>query len=306
MSDALKDSAQAACAELRTAVDMIRWAASTLTHHDVYHGHGFDNAVDEALHLVLRTLELPADVPESLLGARLTRAERSRIAGRVCERIERRVPAAYVTGRARFAGLEFAIDANVLVPRSPIAELIEAGFAPWLEPESVGAILEIGTGSGCIAIACAAHLPWAHVVATDVSEEALALARRNAIANGVADRVDFVTSDLFTQVKGRFDLIVSNPPYVTVADLAAAPPEFHHEPRLGLAAGEDGLAVVRPMLAGAAEHLAPGGILIVEVGVTREHLEAAYPDLPFDWPEFERGGEGVFVLERDPLTWERP
>ncbi|MEM7405953.1 MAG: 50S ribosomal protein L3 N(5)-glutamine methyltransferase [Pseudomonadota bacterium] len=301
MNDGLESSAQAACAELRSAVDMIRWAASTMTAHGVYHGHGFDNAVDEALHLVLRTLHLPADIPDTLLESWLTRDERAAIAARVRRRVEERKPAAYLTGRARFAGLEFDVDERVLVPRSPIAELIECGFAPWVDCDSVDKVLEIGTGSGCISVACAVHMPWVHIVATDISTEALALARRNATANGVDDRVSFVTGDLFTDVEGRFDLIVSNPPYVALADLAAAPPEFHHEPVVGLAAGEDGLDVVGRMLKEAAHYLSPRGVLVVEVGVSRRYLEAAFPDLPFQWPEFERGGEGVFVIEREPL-----
>ncbi len=211
------------------------------------------------------------------------------------------MPAAYLTGRARFCGLDFNVDERVLVPRSPIAELIEAGFAPWLTdaPEYV---LDLCTGSGCIGIACAYQFPDAEVTLSDISADALAVAESNIKEHDLAPRVACAKGDLFASVAGRcFDLIVSNPPYVDADDLAAMPPEFHAEPEIGLGSGADGLDFTRRLLAEAPDHLNDGGVLVVEVGNSALALEQAYPQLDFQWLEFERGGHGVFVITREAL-----
>jgi ribosomal protein L3 glutamine methyltransferase len=215
------------------------------------------------------------------------------------ERIARRVPAAYLMGRMWFAGLEFEVDERVIVPRSPFAELIAARFEPWVEPQSVRRILDIGTGSGCMAIACAQAFPRARVDAVDLSADALEVARRNVARHGVGDRVRLLEGDCFGPVgAARYELIVSNPPYVSDAEMDALPREYRHEPDCALRAGADGLDVVRRILAGAPAHLAPQGVLVVEVGDSEERLVAAYPRLPFVWLEFEHGGGGVCLLRR--------
>lgn len=246
--------------------------------------------------LVLHAVSLEPDVPQELLLSRLTAEEKERILLLFSRRISQRVPAAYLTGQAWFAGLSMRVDSRVLIPRSPIAELIEAGFQPWVDPDSLARVLDVGTGSGCIAIACAVHLPHVQVDATDVSSDALEVARINVQEHGVGDRVQLFTSDGLDAVRGPYDLIVSNPPYVDAHDMDSLPEEFRHEPSMGLAAGEDGLDVVSGLLEHAAEHLSDGGVLIVEVGASRPALTARYPRLPFLWPEFARGGDNVFLL----------
>ena len=251
--------------------------------------------------LVLHALSLEPDVPEALLLARLTGEEKERIVALFSQRISRRIPAAYLTGRAWFAGLAFSIDPRVLIPRSPIAELIEAGFEPWLDPHSIRTALDVGTGSGCIAIALAVHLPHVRVDAVDISSDALDIARDNAIDHGVADRVELFLSDGLDAVRGPYDLIVSNPPYVDARELQSLPEEYAHEPALGLAGGEDGLDVVTRLIDDARRHLSDDGALIVEVGTSRRALEDRYPCLPFTWLEFSRGGENVFLLRAADL-----
>jgi ribosomal protein L3 glutamine methyltransferase len=219
------------------------------------------------------------------------------------ERVERRVPAAYLMGRMWFAGLEFEVDPHVIVPRSPFAELIRAGFAPWLDPSAVRRVLDIGTGSGCIAIACAAALPHACVDAVDISPHALEVARRNVARHGVGERVRLFQGDVYQPLgDARYDLIVSNPPYVSEAEMTALPPEYLHEPDLALRAGTDGLDVVRRILAGLSGHLEADGALFVEVGDSEERMQAAFPDLPLTWLEFEHGGGGVFLLRGSDLS----
>jgi ribosomal protein L3 glutamine methyltransferase len=265
------------------------------------YGHGTDNPIDEALALVLHALSLEPDVPEELLQARLAAEEKECILALFQRRISQRVPAAYLTGRAWFAGLSFRVDNRVLVPRSPLAELIEEAFQPWLKLESVERVLDVGTGSGCIAIACALHLPEAQVDAVDISTDALEVARLNVKEHGVGDRVELFASDGLDAVRGPYDLIVSNPPYVDAHDMDSLAQEFRHEPSMGLAGGEDGLDVVSALLAHARECLDDDGALIVEVGASRPALTARYPRLPFVWLEFTRGGDNVFLLRAGDL-----
>jgi ribosomal protein L3 glutamine methyltransferase len=225
----------------------------------------------------------------------------------VCELLERRVserkPAAYLTNRAWFAGLEFYVDENVMVPRSPLAELVEAGFDPWIEPEGAGRILDLCAGSGCIGIACAVYLPDAEVDLAEISTAALQVASRNLELHRVQERVHILESDLFEGVGDvRYDLIVSNPPYVSAAELAALPEEYRKEPQLGFAGGDTGLDLVLRILCDAPEHLEEKGVLVVEVGSTAMELEQRFPDIPFLWLDFERGGEGVFLMKREQLT----
>ncbi len=268
----------------------------------LHYGHGTDNPRDEAVWLVFHQLGLPFDCPETALEEPVPEAARERIEALARERIATRRPLAYLLGEAWFAGLPFFVDERVLIPRSPFAELILEGFAPWREPGTVRRVLEIGTGSGCMAIATAHYLPQARVTATDLSPEALEIARRNVGRHGVGDRVILVQADVYEGLEaGPFDLVISNPPYVPATSMQELPAEYRHEPSGALAAGGDGLAVVDRILAGARRFLAPGGLLIVEVGEARPALEAKYPHLPFTWPEFSRGGEGVFLIEREGL-----
>ena len=299
--DDLGARARDAVEELRTIVDLVRWGAARLDAAGVVFGHGTDNAVDEALALVLHAAGLGPGAPESLFASRLTRAERRGAADLIVRRIRERVPAPYLIGRAWFAGLELACDARALVPRSPIAEWIECGFEPWLDPDSVERVLEIGTGGGAIAIACAMAFPNATLDAVDTSGDALALARENCAAHGVEDRVRLAVSDVYSEVRGRYDLIVSNPPYVDAETMDALDPEYRHEPRVGLEAGADGLACVRRILAGANRHLRSGGVLVCEVGASRSALERAFPTVAFTWLDLSRGGEGVFLLTGEQL-----
>ena len=284
-------------ARLETPKDFVRWGASAFNRAKLHFEHGTANAVDEALNLVLHALSLDHEIPPWLLDGRLTQAEKQVVYGLLRRRVEERKPYAYITNHARFAGLDFYVDERVLVPRSPIGELIEAGFAPWIEPERVARVLDLCTGSGCIAIACAYAFGDAAVDATDVSADALDVARINVEKLLVTDRVLLHKADVFDGLPlAPYDIIVSNPPYVDAVDMATLPDEHKHEPSLGLAAGGAGLDVVRRILAGAGEYLAEDGILVVEVGNSRWALEEAYPAAPFTWLEFERGQAEVFLL----------
>ena len=293
----------AALERLQTLRDHVRWAASRFNAAGLHFGHGTDNALDEAAALMLHALHLPPVIPEAYWDARLTRAEAAGFLALAKRRIDERLPLPYLTNEAWFCGLPFHVDARVLVPRSPLAELIEAGFAPWLEPDDVTRVLDIGTGSGCIAIACAHAFSGAGVDATDVSAEALAVARRNIERHGMVGRVRAWPADVYDGLPAArdYDLIVSNPPYVDAGDMAELPAEYRHEPRAALAAGDDGLDVVRRILAGARERLRDGGILVVEVGNSAAAVERQWPELPFLWLEFERGGHGVFLLTAEQL-----
>ncbi len=288
-------------AELFTLRDCLRWAASEFHLAGLFYGHGTDSAWDEAVALTLGALHLPWNVDPAVLDARLLPMERERIVALVRARITTRRPLPYLLGEAWFAGLPFNVDERVLIPRSPIAELIEHGFAAWFPDEPPARVLDLCTGSGCIGIATALHLPTCEVDLSDISEEALAVARRNIGRHDVGERVRAVHSDLFAALPGRYDLIVSNPPYVDARDLATMPAEFRHEPALALGAGDDGLEIVRRILREARAHLTDDGVLIVEVGNSDHHLEAAFPEVPFLWLEFERGGQGVFALTAEEL-----
>ena len=281
---------------LRTVRDYIRWAVSHFHAEQLFHGHGTDNAWDEARQLVLGALHLPWEIADSYLDCRLEDDEREHLQNLLRRRIEERVPTAYLLGQAWFCGLPFIVDERVLIPRSPIGELIERRFEPWLARKPAR-ILDMCTGSGCIGIACAYEFLDAEVVLTDISFEALEVANRNIEHHGLDDRVYTVQSDGFDGLPGqRFDLIVSNPPYVDAEDFADMPEEYRHEPALGLACGNDGLDLVRRMLAQAADHLTDNGSLVVEVGNSQVHVKALYPEVDFTWLEFAEGGHGVFLL----------
>jgi len=289
--------------ELITIQDFVRWGASRFNAAGLFFGHGTDNALDEALHLVVHSLHLPPDLPTAYRDCRLTPGERVAVTDLVERRIRERKPAAYLTQRSWFAGLEFFVNEDVLVPRSPLAELIEAGFDPWIDADGVRRVLDLCTGSGCIGIATAVYLPHVEVDLVDISAAALRVAGTNVENHGLGDRVQALESDLFSALVGRrYDIIVSNPPYVGAEELASLPEEHRQEPALGLAGGESGLDLVLRILRDAATFLEEGGILVVEVGNTAAELTRRFPDLPFLWLEFERGGEGVFLLNRDQLV----
>jgi len=288
--------------DLHTVRDYLRYVSSRFADSPLYFGHGTDNVWDESVQLVMRSLHLPLENNTLFLDARLTREERSLILDRMHRRIEDRIPLAYLLGEAWFMGLPFHVDERVLVPRSPLGELIQGGLQPWLGDKAVGRILDLCTGSGCIGIAAATVFEDAEVELSDISPEALDVAAVNVDYHEVGDRVRTIQSDVFDGLEGRYDVILSNPPYVDAEDIADMPAEYGHEPELGLAAGGDGLDIAHRILAGAADHLNPGGLLIVEVGNSWVALQEAYPDLPFTWLEFENGGDGVFLLTAEDLN----
>lgn len=268
----------------------------------VYFGHGTADAHDEAAELVFFAAGLPHSQGAGAYEQPLKRRTTARIKQLLQRRIDERVPLAYLTHRAFFAGLELYVDQRVLVPRSPIAELVLQRFSPWAQARRVRCVLDIGTGSGAIALACAKAFPRAHVDAADISAAALQVCRRNARRLGLQQRVSVLRSDYFSAVGDRrYDIIVSNPPYVGRAEMRTLPPEYRHEPKLGLASGRDGLDSVREILAGARSHLEDEGILVVEVGNSERALLRAFPQLPFIWPRIAMGGDGVFVLKARDL-----
>ncbi len=282
--------------------DWVRWAASQFNQAGLFYGHGTENAWDEAVNLVLTLLNLPPQTPAEVFHAALTPAERLKIFLVIQERITTRKPLAYLLKQAWFYGHPFYVDERVLIPRSPIAEWLEKQFSPWVDPENVNRILEIGTGSGCIAIAAAWAFPQAQVDAVDISPDALKVAAVNVNRYLLQDRVHLHQSDCFDNIPVKqYDIILSNPPYVSAEELAHLPVEYSHEPKIALYAGADGLEVVRKIFAGAKRFLSPQGILVVEVGNTDEQLAQHFPDLPCTWLELEKGGQGLFLLTADQL-----
>lgn len=288
-------------AELSTIIDFIRFGASRFNAAGLSFGHSYDNALDESTQLVLHALHLPHDLSPVYGQAKLVGDEKVRVLALFDRRIDERIPACYLTGEAWFAGLNFKSDPRALVPRSPIAELIEAGFEPWLGGRAVERVLDLCTGSGCIAIATAHYQPDWRVDGVDISADALALAREN-VERLETSNVRLLQSDLFVNLRGEsYDLIISNPPYVTHAETDALPKEYSHEPELGLRAGDDGLDLVLEILRDAPAHLSANGLLICEVGESEQHLIKLLPELPFAWVEFKVGQMGIFVLERDDM-----
>lgn len=286
--------------DMHTIESAIRGAASLFERHRLGFGHGTQTAVDEAAWLVLHAIgRSPVEVPD--YSQRLDASQIDACNALLARRIEERLPAAYLTGKAWFAGHELLSDSRALVPRSPLAEFINDNFYGLLDGIDEPAILDLCTGGGCIAIACAHALPIARVHASDISKDALALANENLILHNLQHRIRLHQGSLFEPVSERYDLIISNPPYVDAVDIASMPEEFSHEPMLGLAAGADGLDLVRIMLRDASAHLNPGGVLVVEVGNSWQALANAYPELDFHWLEFAHGGHGVFLLTQDQL-----
>ncbi|OQW90735.1 MAG: ribosomal protein L3 N(5)-glutamine methyltransferase [Beggiatoa sp. IS2] len=288
---------------LSTIGDFIRWGASQFNEAQLFFGHGTDNAIDEAVVLVLYALRLPLDTPNGFWQMRLTTREKQGVFDLLQQRIQQRIPAPYLTCEAWFANLRFYVDTRVIIPRSPLAELIERHFAPWIEVEQVKRMLDLCTGSGCIAIASALlAFPEADVDAVDISADALVVAQQNITYYGLEQRVHLVQSDLFSNLTGQqYDLIVCNPPYADAEEWRIMPDEYRHEPPNSLAGGEDGLDFVKRILKEAYHHLTPDGMLIMEVGTSQAALIKQYPNVTFTWLEFERGGEGVFLLVSEQL-----
>jgi len=288
--------------ELSSVEEYLYWAESQLAEHDVYLGHGFDNYWDEALALILSIKSLPWDTDIALLKERLNEDQKSAFLELLNQRIGERIPIAYLIQESWFLGLPFYVNNNVLIPRSPIAELIEAKFNLWFEEKAPKRILDLCTGSACIGIACALTFEESQVDASDISDTALDVAKINQKRYQLENRLRLIKSDLFQNLEGEvYDLIIANPPYVDQEDMDALPKEYLPEPRLALAAGSDGLDLVKIILQEASKHLSKEGVLIVEVGNSEEALCEQFPHLPFLWLEFEKGGHGVFVLTRQQL-----
>ena len=285
-------------ADVKSLRDMIYFGAAAFDNASLYYGHGTDNALDEAAYLAFFALKEEQDFSDEKLDMSLSKDDIATVNELYQKRIESRKPAGYLTNEAWFAGLPFYVNEHVLVPRSPIAELIEEHFQPWVAPEKVNRILDLCTGSGCIAIACALAFPESQVDAADISIDAIEVAKINQKKHQLENRLNIIESDLFSNLQGqRYDLIVSNPPYVDTEDMANLPDEYRHEPELGLTAGETGLDLVIPMLRDAKHHLNSEGVIIVEVGNSEYALAERFPDVPFMWLSFEYGGEGVFMLD---------
>ncbi len=303
MTDYVEDLFAEARHELMTVRDLLRFAVSRFNEAQLFFGHGSDSAHDEAAYLILHTLKLPLHALDPYLDARLTGSERGAVLEILARRISTRMPAAYLTHEAWLGEHRFYVDERVLVPRSFIAELLREDLAPWIgDAEAIGSALDLCTGSGCLAILAALSFPNATIDAAELSTEALEVAKRNIRDYQLGERVRPLFSDMFGGLKGRsYDLIVSNPPYVTGESMRALPAEYRAEPALALGSGEDGLDHVRTILAEAAEHLNPGGLLVVEVGFNREGVEQAFPELPLTWAETSAGDGIVFLITREEL-----
>jgi len=289
--------------QLHSIGDYCRYGASLFNQAELFYGHGTDNALSEALTLVMFAIALPEDMADEVMNCRLLDQEKQNILALFTQRVETQKPVAYITNVAYFARLPFYVDERVLVPRSPIGELIENHFHPhFSENNPPQSILDLCTGSGCIAIACASYFPDAEVDAADLSIDALNVALMNIENHGLSEQVIPIQSDVFSGVEGqKYDLIVTNPPYVDQADINSLPAEFTHEPEMGLGCGEDGLDIVRIILAQSSQYLNEDGILICEVGNSQYHVESLYPEVDFTWLSFERGGHGVFMLNKAQL-----
>lgn len=286
----------------RRVGELLDWATRRLKRAKLHYGHGTDNARDDAAALVFHALGLAHDSAPASYRRAVTARGVARATALVQRRIDERIPSAYLTGVSWFGGHEIRVTPDVLVPRSAIAELCRRGFAPWMDPGNVHRVLDIGTGSGCIAIAAACALPRAQVDATDISTRALAVARVNVRLHRLGRRVHLRRADVYAGLHGRrYDIVVSNPPYVSMAELRELPPEYRAEPALGLYARRRGLAIIERILRGARRHLTPGGVLVVEAGDTAAAVRRRFPKLPFTWLEFEQGGGGVFLLRAGEL-----
>lgn len=290
-------------AELVTVRDWLRYAVTRFNRAGIACGHGVADTFDEAVWLILGTLALPLDRLEPFLDACIPGDERLALLEAIEQRADERIPTAYILGEAWLGDFRFTVDPRVIVPRSFFAELLEDGLSPWIEDaDAVGSALDLCTGSGCLAILMAHVFPNAAITAADLSADALEVAHQNITDYGLEAQITLVRSDVFSALQGqRYDLILSNPPYVTAASMDALPPEYLHEPRMALASGEDGLDVVRRLLAEAADHLNPGGVLAVEVGHNRDIVEEAFPNLPFNWLSTAGGDDMVFLLRREDL-----
>ncbi len=290
-------------ANLRTILDVLRYAVTRMNEAGVFLGHGHADAVDEALFLVLRSLHLPVDRADIFLGAFLTHAEINSLVQAIDQRVRKRVPAAYLVREAWLQGYRFYVDERAIIPRSFIAELLKDGLSPWVpDPKAVEDVLDLCTGSGCLAVIAADVFPKARVDATDISPDALAVAKRNVADHGMSNRVNVVQSDLYDALPSkRYDIILCNPPYVTDASMAALPREYQHEPKVALAGGADGMTIVRRVLRAARSHLKRGGMLFVEVGGGRAAAEQILKDTPLTWLTTSDGDDTVFMARQEEL-----
>lgn len=298
----VKKSLKNGVPKLETLADFVNFAVRQFSHNKIYFGHGTDNAWDEAVYLILHALCLPVDIEQVVLKKKLTACEKKAVLKIIASRIKKRVPAPYLTAEAWFAGLPFYIDKRALIPRSPLAELIAKHFLPWVNPRKILRILDIGTGSGCIAISCSYAFPRAKIDAIDVSAAALKIAAINCSRHKVTKKVRLLKSDLFAKLKGQtYDIIISNPPYVGKEEMRLLPPEYYHEPKLALLAGCGGDEIIKRIIKDAANYLSPQGILVVEVGNSAPLIMQKYPQVPFVWLEFAHGEGEVFLLTREQL-----
>ena len=290
--------------QLHTVADYCRYGATLFNQAELFYGHGSESAFNDAYILVMYALSLPNDIDDSIMTCRLVESEKQNILALFNRRIEEQIPVAYITNIAYFSQLPFYVDERVLIPRSPIGELIENQFFPYIAANKTPKrILDLCTGSGCIAIACASYFSESEVDAIDLSVDALNVAQINIENHGLSEQVIPIQSDVFSGVEGQsYDLIISNPPYVDQQDIASLPQEYLHEPEMGLGCGDDGLDIVRVILAQSAQHLNDGGLLFCEVGNSEVHVKALYKEVPFTWLNFERGGHGVFMLTKAQLV----